>query len=260
PVQPQRVPLDGRPRRGAGPVPGAVRRAGRRAGGTDRGAGRGPRGARRGAWGERRLPGTARRRPRPGARPRRGPAARRGQGGPHPADRQRGGDPVIPGRLVAPEPGWTASADVVVVGSGIAGLSTALQITRHSSLSVMLVTKDVLAAGSTRWAQGGIAAALGAGDSPEQHLADTLVAGAGVCDEDAVRVLVREGPAAVRDLVALGTRFDRRRDGELSLGREGGHHRDRIAHAGGDATGAEIERALVTRVLDASGVEIVEHA
>ncbi len=167
---------------------------------------------------------------------------------------------ALPRRLAAPDAGWTAEADVVIVGSGIAGLSTALQITRHSSLSVMLVTKDVLAAGSTRWAQGGIAAALGAGDSPEQHLADTLAAGAGICDEEAVRVLVREGPAAVRDLVQLGTRFDRRRDGSLSLGREGGHHRDRIAHAGGDATGAEIERALVTRVLDASGIEVVEHA
>ncbi len=111
----------------------------------------------------------------------------------------------------------------------------------------MLVTKDVLAAGSTRWAQGGIAAALGAGDSPDQHFADTLVAGAGLCDEAAVRVLVREGPAAVRDLVQLGARFDRGRDGDLSLTREGGHHRDRIAHAGGDATGAEIERALVAR-------------
>ena len=166
----------------------------------------------------------------------------------------------IPRRLVAPAPGWTAEADVVIAGSGIAGLSTALQIARHSSLRVLLVTKDVLAAGSTRWAQGGIAAALGAGDTPEQHLADTLVAGAGVCDEDAVRVLVREGPAAVRDLVQLGTRFDRTREGELSLTREGGHHRDRIAHAGGDATGAEIERALVTRVLDASGVEVIEHA
>jgi L-aspartate oxidase len=149
---------------------------------------------------------------------------------------------------------------VVIIGSGIAGLSTALQITRHSQLRVMLVTKDVLAAGSTRWAQGGIAAALGTGDSPDQHLADTLVAGAGICDEDAVRVLVREGPAAVRDLAQIGTRFDRARDGDLALGREGGHHRDRIAHAGGDATGAEIERALVARVLDASGVEVIEHA
>jgi L-aspartate oxidase len=167
---------------------------------------------------------------------------------------------TLPIRLLAPEPGWTAEADVVIVGSGIAGLSTALQIARHSALRVMLVTKDVLAAGSTGWAQGGIAAALAADDSPEQHLADTLAAGAGLCDEDAVRLLVREGPAAVRDLVQLGTRFDRVRDGALALGREGGHHRARIAHAGGDATGAEIQRALVTRVLDASGVEIVEHA
>ena len=167
---------------------------------------------------------------------------------------------TIPRRLSAPAPGWAAQTDVVIVGSGIAGLSTALQITRLSQLRVMLVTKDVLAAGSTPWAQGGIAAALGAGDSPDQHLADTLVAGAGVCNEDAVRVLVREGPAAVRDLMQIGTRFDHGRDGELSLGREGGHHRDRIAHAGGDATGAEIERALVARVLDASGVEVIEHA
>ncbi|MEO6887222.1 MAG: L-aspartate oxidase [Jatrophihabitantaceae bacterium] len=167
---------------------------------------------------------------------------------------------TVPRRLAAPEPGWTAEADVLIVGSGIAGLTTALHIARHSSLQIMLVTKDVLAAGSTRWAQGGIAAALGAGDSPEEHFQDTIVAGAGVCDEAAVRVLVREGPAAVRELAQMGARFDRAANGEISLTREGGHHRDRIAHAGGDATGAEIERALVTRVLDASGVEIVEHA
>ncbi|MEO8887837.1 MAG: L-aspartate oxidase [Jatrophihabitantaceae bacterium] len=172
------------------------------------------------------------------------------------ADRAR----ALPTRLVAPEPGWTAEADVVIVGSGIAGLTTALHIARHSSLRIMLVTKDVLAAGSTRWAQGGIAAALGAEDSPEEHFGDTIVAGAGVCDDAAVRVLVREGPAAVRELAQMGARFDRRQDGSLSLTREGGHHRDRIAHAGGDATGAEIERALVTRVLDATGVEVIEHA
>jgi L-aspartate oxidase len=166
----------------------------------------------------------------------------------------------VPTRLVAPAAGWTAETDVIVVGSGIAGLSAALQITRQSALRVMVVTKDVLAAGSTRWAQGGIAAALGAGDSPEEHFGDTIVAGAGVCDEAAVRLLVREGPAAVRDLVQIGARFDRARDGQIALTREGGHHRDRIAHAGGDATGAEIERALVTRVLDAAGVEIIEHA
>ncbi len=166
----------------------------------------------------------------------------------------------LPRRLAAPEPGWDVETDVVVVGSGIAGLTTALHVSRGSALRVLLVTKDVLAAGSTRWAQGGIAAALGSGDSPEQHFADTIVAGAGVCDEAAVRTLVREGPAAVRELAQLGARFDRSLDGELSLGREGGHHRDRIAHAGGDATGAEIERALVTRVLDATAVSVIEHA
>jgi L-aspartate oxidase len=167
---------------------------------------------------------------------------------------------TLPRRLAAPDPGWDVETDVVIVGSGIAGLTTALHISRQSSLRVLLVTKDVLAAGSTRWAQGGIAAALGAEDSPEQHFHDTIVAGAGVCDDDAVRVLVREGPAAVRELTQIGARFDRAHDGELSLTREGGHLRDRIAHAGGDATGAEIERALVTRVLDATDVSVIEHA
>jgi L-aspartate oxidase len=167
---------------------------------------------------------------------------------------------LLPRQLAAPEPGWVVETDVVVVGSGIAGLSTALHVSRQSSLRVLLVTKDVLAAGSTRWAQGGIAAALGTGDSPDQHYRDTIVAGAGVCDEAAVRVLVREGPAAVRELVQIGARFDRSGDGELSLTREGGHHRDRIAHAGGDATGAEIQRALVTRTLDATDVSVIEHA
>jgi L-aspartate oxidase len=162
--------------------------------------------------------------------------------------------------LAAPDAGWDVQTDVVVVGSGIAGLTTALHISRQSSLRVLLVTKDVLAAGSTRWAQGGIAAALGAGDSPEEHFVDTIVAGAGVCDEAAVRTLVREGPAAVRELVQMGARFDLAHDGQLSLTREGGHHRDRIAHAGGDATGAEIQRALVTRVLDATDVSVIEHA
>ena len=144
----------------------------------------------------------------------------------------------VPGRLRAPAPGWTTRADVVVVGSGIAGLTAALRIhAANPSLRLLVVTKDVLAAGSTQWAQGGIAAALGPGDTPEQHEHDTLVAGAGACDVEAVRVLVTEGPEAVRELIALGTQFDHHPDGELSLTREGGHHRDRIAHAGGDATG-----------------------
>jgi L-aspartate oxidase len=171
----------------------------------------------------------------------------------------------LPQRLLAPAPGWIVETDVVVVGSGIAGLTTALRLaagneSNPAGLRVMVVTKDVLAAGSTRWAQGGIAAALGPDDTPAEHLADTLVAGVGICDVDAVQVLVDEGPAAVTELIELGTRFDRAGSGELSLTREGGHHRDRIAHAGGDATGAEIERALVAAVLAAPGIEVIEHA
>ncbi|MDH2425870.1 L-aspartate oxidase [Sphaerisporangium sp. TRM90804] len=175
--------------------------------------------------------------------------------------------PPIPRRLTAPAPGWTVHADVVVVGSGVAGLTVALRYARlNPAARVLVVTKDVLSAGSTRWAQGGIAAALDPADSPAEHLADTLVAGVGLCDERAVRVLVNEGPGALRRLIALGARFDRGADGELQLGREGGHRRDRIVHAGGDATGAEVQRALVDAVRQSAprgggaGVEVIEHA
>ncbi|MFC5261197.1 L-aspartate oxidase [Kribbella qitaiheensis] len=166
--------------------------------------------------------------------------------------------PAVPQRLAAPEPGWTDTVDVVVIGSGIAGLTAALRARELGS--VLVVTKDVVASGSTQWAQGGIAAALGPGDSPEDHLKDTLVAGAGLSDPTAVRVLVTEGPEAVRDLMDLGARFDTQAGGDLSLTREGGHHRNRIAHAGGDATGAEIERALVAAVNRADDIRIIEHA
>ncbi|TDW88546.1 L-aspartate oxidase [Kribbella sp. VKM Ac-2566] len=166
--------------------------------------------------------------------------------------------PAVPQRLAAPEAGWTDSVDVVVIGSGVAGLSAALKARELGT--VLVVTKDVVASGSTQWAQGGIAAALHPEDSPEEHLQDTLVAGAGLSDPEAVRVLVTEGPDAVRDLIDLGARFDTMADGEISLGREGGHHRNRIAHAGGDATGAEIERALVAAVKQAKGIRLVEHA
>jgi L-aspartate oxidase len=165
--------------------------------------------------------------------------------------------PSVPQRLAAPEPGWTDTVDVVVVGSGIAGLTAALKARELGS--VLVVTKDVVASGSTQWAQGGIAAALSPEDSPEDHLHDTLVAGAGLSDPDAVRALVTEGPAAVRDLIDLGARFDTV-DGDLSLTREGGHLRNRIAHAGGDATGAEIERALVAAVKRADDIRLIEHA
>ncbi|MCW2794593.1 L-aspartate oxidase [Nocardioides sp.] len=165
----------------------------------------------------------------------------------------------VPGRLTAPDPGWATRSDVVVIGSGIAGLTAALRL-RGNVDKILVVTKDVLAAGSTQWAQGGIAAALGPGDSPSEHEIDTLVAGAGACDLDAVRVLVTEGPEAVRELIALGTNFDHSSDGELSLTREGGHHRDRIAHAGGDATGAEIQRALIAAIEQAPEIEVIQHA
>ncbi|MCO8308543.1 MULTISPECIES: L-aspartate oxidase [Streptomyces] len=161
--------------------------------------------------------------------------------------------------LRAPAPGWATEADVVVVGSGVAGLTVALRCAAAGA-KVTVVTKARLDDGSTRWAQGGIAAALGEGDTPGQHLDDTLVAGAGLCDERAVRTLVTEGPGAVRRLIATGARFDADEDtGEILLTREGGHHRSRIAHAGGDATGAEISRALVAAVR-AAGIDTVENA
>ncbi|MBC2875667.1 MULTISPECIES: L-aspartate oxidase [Streptomyces] len=162
-------------------------------------------------------------------------------------------------RLTAPRPGWSVDADVVVIGSGVAGLTVALRCAAAGA-RVAVVTKARLDAGSTRWAQGGIAAALGEGDTPAQHLDDTLVAGVGLCDEEAVRTLVTEGPDAVRRLMATGARFDADpATGEVLLGREGGHHRNRIVHAGGDATGAEVSRALVEAVR-AADVRIIEHA
>ncbi len=165
----------------------------------------------------------------------------------------------VPERLSAGTPGWSRHADVVVIGTGIAGLTAALRL-RGTVDRILVVTKDVLSAGSTQWAQGGIAAALGPGDTPTEHEIDTLVAGAGACDTEAVRILVNEGPDAVRELIALGANFDHSADGLLSLTREGGHHRDRIAHAGGDATGAEIQRALVAAIEAAPEIEVIQHA
>jgi L-aspartate oxidase len=162
-------------------------------------------------------------------------------------------------RLAAPPPGWAIRADVVVVGSGVAGLTVALRCAAAGA-RVTVVTKAHLDDGSTRWAQGGIAAALGEGDTPDQHLEDTLVAGVGLCDEPAVRTLVTEGPGAVRRLIAAGAHFDTDdASGDLLLTREGGHRRRRITHAGGDATGAEVSRALIAAVR-AAGIEVVENA
>ena len=166
---------------------------------------------------------------------------------------------VIPTSVAAPDPGWFTSADVVVIGSGVAGLSLALNI-RRLGHRVLVVTKSWVEEGATRWAQGGIAAALADGDSPADHERDTLVAGAGLCDPAAVHELCTLGPAAVRNLIAAGARFDHDTSGGIALTREGGHLRDRIAHAGGDATGAEIFRALVAAIADDPGIELVQHA
>ncbi len=145
--------------------------------------------------------------------------------------------------------------DIVVIGSGVAGLSAAVRAAA-AGLSTAVVTKVAVDQTATRWAQGGVAAAMTAPDSPELHLRDTLIAGAGLCDEAAVRVLVNEGPHRVRELIELGARFDRI-GGEAALAREGGHSLARILRAGGDATGAEVERALVAATLR-SPVEVFE--
>jgi L-aspartate oxidase len=164
---------------------------------------------------------------------------------------------IIP-KLGAPEPSWYEQTDVVVIGSGVAGLTAAIYA-HEAGYRVMLITKARIEAGSTQWAQGGIAAALSPDDTPEEHWRDTIVAGAGLCDPDAVRVLVSEGPQAIRRLIKRGARFDKDDSGQLQLTREGGHLRDRIAHAGGDATGAEISRALIA-ASKLERVEIIEHA
>ncbi|MGA2932290.1 MAG: FAD-binding protein, partial [Acidimicrobiales bacterium] len=141
--------------------------------------------------------------------------------------------------------------DVLVLGSGVAGLSAAVRLAGPGAppspaLSLGVLTKGALSQSATRWAQGGVAAVLGGDeDSTDLHLADTLAAGAGLCDEEAVRILVGEGPGRVHELIALGVEFDRETTGLLALAREGGHSRPRVVHAGGAATGAEVERALV---------------
>ncbi len=148
--------------------------------------------------------------------------------------------------------------DAVIVGSGVAGLSAALGAAPRQ---VTLLTKVPFGGGgSSSWAQGGIAAALGDDDAPALHAADTLAAGAGLSDPEIVELLTEEGPQRVRRLLELGTRFDRDRRGDLALGREAAHSRRRILHAHGDATGAEIVRALAAAVRRSPAVHVVDRA
>ena len=149
-----------------------------------------------------------------------------------------------------------SSCDVLIIGGGIAGLTAAVGAAR--SWNVALITKSSLDDTTTFLAQGGIAAALGPFDSPELHLKDTLEAGAGLCDERAVRVLVEEGPDRVRELEHLGTKFDRR-EGKLILASEGAHSVPRVVHAGGDATGSVVASALMDVVSSGNRVELHEN-
>jgi L-aspartate oxidase len=154
--------------------------------------------------------------------------------------------------------------DVAIIGGGIAGLSVALRLPK--SMCVALFTKGQLGESNTRYAQGGLAVALGVDDSTELHLQDTLAAGAGLCDEEAVRILVEQAPSAVRWLIEMGVQFDRAQPDSdahatpngLLLGREAAHSRWRVLHAGGDATGAEIERSLITALRKRISVELYE--
>ena len=144
----------------------------------------------------------------------------------------------------------------LVVGSGVAGLHTAWRAS--SAGSVVVLTKRSLFDSATAYAQGGIAAALGAGDSPDLHRNDTLAAGAALCDTEAVDVLVKEGPARVHDLFTAGAHFDLDPSGKFKLGREAAHSRRRIVHAHGDQTGAEVARTLIERVQESTTIRVSE--
>ena len=165
----------------------------------------------------------------------------------------------VPLQLAAPAVTWQRDVDVLVLGSGAAGLAAA--IAARPVRSVLIVTKDTLDAGSTAWAQGGLAGVLDPADSFENHVRDTLAAGAGLCDEDAVRQLVAEAPKAIRYLMRLGASFDPDNDGgtEPALTMEGGHSHRRIVHAGGDQSGAEVQRTLDQSAVSA-GVDVLDHA
>ncbi len=145
--------------------------------------------------------------------------------------------------------------DVLVIGSGIAGLVAAISASRTSTVS--LITKARLTEANTWYAQGGIAGAVGEADSVELHLADTLVVGQGLCDEEVVRAVVGEAPEALAALQSIGVHFDRAEGGEVALAREGGHSLPRVLHSG-DATGAEIQGALTAQVRSSDQIDVFE--
>jgi L-aspartate oxidase len=160
--------------------------------------------------------------------------------------------------VIAKRPSQEFTAEVVVVGSGIAGLSFALKASRH--VRVLLLTKKNAAESNTNYAQGGIACVTSAEDSSELHVQDTIAAGAGLCREKVVREVVQEGPARVAELIALGVQFTERQNGSgmgPDLGKEAGHTKRRVLHAG-DITGKELERALLAAVRASPQIEVRE--
>jgi len=148
--------------------------------------------------------------------------------------------------------------DLLIAGAGVAGLYAAVCASQRGG-RVMLVTKGSLRASNSFFAQGGVAAAIGPDDSPQQHLEDTLRVGRGLCDPAAVRTLVEDGPSRIAHLASLGVGFDTAPGGTYALGREGGHSRRRILHAGGAATGAAIAETLIERVTADQNIQVVEH-
>jgi L-aspartate oxidase len=145
--------------------------------------------------------------------------------------------------------------DVLIVGSGIAGLNFARKISEHQKVTIL--TKKEAMASNTRLAQGGIATVIGKNDSFQLHVEDTLRAGCGLCNEKAVKTLVENGPKEIQDLVSIGVRFDKQND-EFHLTKEGGHSRHRVLHAK-DATGREIEQVLMKNVKESRNVEVMEN-
>src|SRR3954464_9264155 len=150
-------------------------------------------------------------------------------------------------------------ADVAIVGAGAAGLHVALEAAEHGA-SVCLVSRKPLSESASFWAQGGLAAALAPGDSPERHAEDTLISGRGACRASAVEVLTREAPAAVAQLQSRGVEFDTDAEGELELGLEGGHSARRIVHAGGAETGRALTSRLASLVDADQRIEVLEGA
>ncbi|MBS1904647.1 MAG: L-aspartate oxidase [Bacteroidetes bacterium] len=147
--------------------------------------------------------------------------------------------------------------DVLILGSGSAGVFFALQLAQRSKLRITIVTKKERSESNTNYAQGGIASVIDAHDSYESHVRDTLIAGAGLCDLTAVETLVREGPDRIRDLIDLGARFTTDKSGNLHLGKEGGHSANRIVHAK-DLTGREVERSLLAAMSQHKNITLLE--